>query len=81
LTLQHASGWKFGDIFIFIDFLNDSKNDGFNDAEFYGEAYFNFSLSKILDFKTSINPIKDIGLLAGINMGADSGRNKIPARI
>ncbi len=72
LTFQHASGWKYGDNYIFIDFLNDADDDDFNDGEFYGEVYFNFSLSKILNSKIGIGPIKDIGILAGINMGADS---------
>jgi hypothetical protein len=72
LTLQHANAWKYGDTFIFIDFLNDSKNDGFNDADLYGEAYFNFSLSKILDTKFGAGPVKDVGILAGLNMGMDS---------
>jgi nucleoside-specific outer membrane channel protein Tsx len=72
LTLQHASGWKYGDNFIFIDFLHDADDDGFNDDDIYGEAYFNFSLSKILDSKIGIGPLKDIGILAGLNMGLDS---------
>jgi nucleoside-specific outer membrane channel protein Tsx len=72
LTFQHASGWEYGDNFIFIDFLHDSNDDGFNDDDIYGEAYFNFSLSKILDSKVGIGPIKDIGILAGLNMGLDS---------
>lgn len=72
LTFQHASGWKYGDNFFFIDFLNDSKEDDFNDADFYGEAYFNFSLSKIFETQIGIGSIKDIGILAGLNMGADS---------
>ncbi|MBM4055547.1 MAG: nucleoside-binding protein [Planctomycetes bacterium] len=72
LTLQHASGWKYGDNFIFIDFLEDSEKDDFNDTDLYGEAYFNFSLSKIFKTKVGKGPVKDIGALAGINMGADS---------
>lgn len=72
LTFQQASGWKYGDNFIFIDFLHDADNDGFNDDDIYGEVYFNFSLGKILDTKIGQGPIKDIGILAGLNMGLDS---------
>lgn len=72
LTFQHASGWKYGDNFIFLDFLHDADDDGFNDDDVYGEVYFNFSLSKIMDAKIDIGPIKDIGVLAGLNMGLDS---------
>jgi nucleoside-specific outer membrane channel protein Tsx len=72
LTFQHADGWKYGDNFIFIDFLHDADDDGFNDDDIYGEVYFNFSLSKILDTKIGGGPIKDIGILAGLNMGLDA---------
>ena len=57
LTFQHASGWKYGDNFTFIDFIDDSKDDGFNDTDIYGETYFNFSLSKIFGTKAGIGPI------------------------
>ncbi len=72
LTFQHADGWKYGDNFIFVDFLHDEDDDGFNDDDVYGEVYFNFSLSKILGTKVGYGPIKDIGVLAGLNMGLDS---------
>lgn len=72
LTFQHADGWKYGDNFIFVDFLHDADDDGFNDDDIYGEVYFNFSLSKILDAQTGVKLIKDIGILAGLNMGLDS---------
>lgn len=71
LTLQHASGWKYGDTFLFIDFLDDSRHDGFNDDDIYGEVYFNFSLSKIFDTRIGWGPLKDAGVLAGLNAGAD----------
>lgn len=72
LTFQHASGWEYGDNFIFIDFLDDSTKDGFNDADFYGEIYVNLSLGKIIGFGSVIGPARDIGLLAGVNAGADA---------
>jgi len=72
LTFQHASGWAYGDSFFFIDYLRDSKKDGFNDHDFYGELYVNFSLGKISGKDLGFGPIKDIGLLAGLNAGADA---------
>lgn len=72
ITFQHASGWKFGDNFFFIDFLNDSTNNGFNDTDFYGELYLNFSPAKISGHPLAFGPIKDIGLLGGINFASDS---------
>ncbi len=70
-TFQHASGWKYGDNFFFVDHINDANSDNFNDNDFYGEVYFNFSLSKISSSNVSIGPIKDIGLLLGVNAAAD----------
>lgn len=72
LTFQHASGWEYGDTFLFIDFLEDFRQDGFNDDDIYGEAYFNFSLGKIFGGPVGVGPVKDIGLLAGLNAGADA---------
>jgi len=71
-TLQHASGWGVGDLFFFVDFLRDNRSDGFNDSDYYGELYANFSLSKLRGKPVGFGPIKDIGLLAGINKGGDA---------
>lgn len=72
MTLQHASGWKYGDNFFFVDHLNDPNSDAFDDSDFYGEIYLNFSLSKILASNISAGPIKDVGFLLGINADADA---------
>ncbi|MDK2595180.1 nucleoside-binding protein [Pseudoalteromonas obscura] len=71
-SLQHSSGYKYGDNFFFIDYLVDDLDDNYQDRDFYGEWYSNFSLSKIggLDIKSRY--IKDIGIVAGFNMAGDS---------
>jgi len=67
LTFQYASEWKYGDNFSFVDiFDSEFKND------IYGEWYSNFSLGKITGKKIEFGPINDVGLLAGINFGADA---------
>jgi nucleoside-specific outer membrane channel protein Tsx len=71
-TLQHASGWSFGDIFFFVDSLHDNKNDDFNDNDLYGELYVNFSLGKLLAKPVSFGAIKDVGLLVGFNAADDA---------
>lgn len=71
VTLQHAGGWGVGDLFLFVDFLRDNRTDGFNDGDYYGELYANFSLGKLTGKPVGIGPAKDIGLLAGINKGGD----------
>ena len=72
LTLQHASGWKYGDNFLFIDWLHAAESNTFNDNNFYGEFYSNFSLGRLTGRDWSIGPIKDVGLVLGINMARDN---------
>lgn len=74
VTLQHASSWAFGDVFFFIDFLDDRRNDitNFNDKDAYGEFYGYFSSSKLLGVNYGDGLIKDVGVVAGINAGADA---------
>lgn len=70
-TGQHAHGWKYGDNFFFLDML-DSRESGFQDFDFYGEWYSNFSLSKIAGRKIGGGLIADIGLVLGINWADDA---------
>ena len=72
ITFQNASGWKYGDNFFFIDYLNDGHSDGFDDSEFYGEIYFHLSGKKIFDIKVPSEIIKDVGMVMGINASADA---------
>lgn len=72
LTLQHASGWGFGDVFFFVDSLHDRHTDGINDHDLYGELYVNFSLGKLLGRPVALGAIKDVGLLAGFNADRDA---------
>jgi nucleoside-specific outer membrane channel protein Tsx len=72
LTLQHASGWGFGDVFFFVDSLHDSHKDNINDHDLYGELYVNFSLGKLLDKPMTLGAIKDMGFLAGFNAARDA---------
>lgn len=61
VTLQHASGWKYGDNFYFVD---HSTNE--TDQTFYGEWYPTFSSQKIFDIEYG-GALKDIGFVAGFN--------------
>lgn len=67
VTFQHASGWKYGDNFFFIDLL--LPNNG--NTDLYGEWYPTLSYSKISGNEVSMGPIRDVGLIGGINFGAD----------
>lgn len=72
LTLQHASGWQFGEHFFFADFLDDDRHDGFNDADLYMEYYGALSLSKMSGRDFSVGVLKDISLIGGINFARDA---------
>ena len=69
LTLQHASGWKYGDNFFFVD-LSDQRDDGNYDA--YAEIYLNFSLGKITGKDLALGPVRDFGIIGGLNWAADA---------
>ena len=71
LTLQHASFWRFGDNFFFVDVIDDGVNDGFNDNDFYGEWYSNLSLGKLAGRDLATGPFTDFGLLGGVAAGGD----------
>ncbi len=71
-TFQHASGWRFGDNFFFIDVINGDE-PGYNDFDMYGELYCNLSLGKITGRDLSFGPVKDIGIIPlALNFGADA---------
>ncbi|AFV00195.1 nucleoside-binding outer membrane protein [Simiduia agarivorans] len=76
ITFQHASGWDYGNNFFFIDYLDDDNDDGFNNGDFYGELYLNFSLGSITGKDLGFGPIKDVGLLAGLNIAGDAKSRK-----
>ncbi len=75
LTLQHASGWKYGDNFFFVDFL-DSGNQNFNDLAVYAEFYANLSFNKIRGSKNWDGPLSDVGLIGGFNWSSEAKARK-----
>lgn len=69
-SVQNASGWKLGDSFFFLDYLDDGGNDGFNDRDFYSEWYPTLSFGKLTKKEVRVGPIRDFALVAGVNAGA-----------
>lgn len=62
MTVEHIHGWKYGSNFFFVDLYN---NQG---TEVYAEVYSYLSLNKITGRDLSFGPVKDISLVAGINI-------------
>ena len=74
-TLQHTSGWKYGDNFFFVDVL-DARDPGFQDFDLYSEWYSNFSLGKIREKEMGAGLVSDVGLLLGVNWADDANVRK-----
>ena len=72
LTIQQAMSWSYGDSFFFIDFLDDDRQDGFNDLDLYGEWYPTLSLGKLTGRTIGGGPVRDVALIGGINFDADA---------
>ncbi|CAM3953535.1 nucleoside-binding protein [Pseudoalteromonas byunsanensis] len=72
ISLQHASAHDFGDVFFFIDYLDDDHTDGFNDGDIYTEAYVTFSTKALFDWNYTFWRLKDVGFILGVNAGDDT---------
>ena len=79
-SLQHASGWKYGDNFFFVDVV-DSRQPGAPDIDFYSEAYANLSLGKITGGRIGAGPVSDVGLIGGFNWAVDAKVRKYVAGV
>ncbi|MBL4639105.1 MAG: hypothetical protein JKY57_01110 [Kordiimonadaceae bacterium] len=64
ITLEHANRFKYGDFFIFADFI---WPDG-GDFTYYSEITPRLSLSKVSGHSFSVGPIKDVLLSATIEV-------------
>ncbi len=65
MTLEHASGWEYGDNFFFVDVTN-FDNDG---TEVYGEIAPRLSFSKITGKQIGFGPLTDVLLAGQIEFG------------
>src|SRR3990167_1889495 len=70
LTLEHASGWKYGDNFFFVDVINGDADD----MELYGEFSPRLSFGKLNDWKPD-GFVKDVLLASQWNFGKDDAGN------
>jgi len=65
LTLEHASGWAYGDNFLFFDIFQPFDTD----TGIYGEWHPRLSAGKLFKSDMSLGPIKDVLLATEINAG------------
>ena len=69
-TLQHASGWSHGDHFFFVDMV--CCEDPVSNRDVYLEWYSTFSVGALADEDVSFGPVRDVGLIWGLNWGGQS---------
>jgi len=65
LTIEHVDGWRYGENFLFIEFIDRADSS----TEVYGEFYPRLSWSKITGNSPSLSLFKDFSLVAGLNAG------------
>lgn len=73
MTLEHASGGGYGDMFIFVDITNPGGG-GRDQMQWYGEVQPRFSFSKIFHHPFS-GFVKDLLLATQLNMGHSTDYN------
>ncbi|MHA6287449.1 outer membrane protein OmpK [Maricaulis sp. CAU 1757] len=65
ITLEHASRWSVGDLFIFTDIAFDNNGD----AALYGEITPRLSLGRLTGRDWSTGPVRDVLLAANYERG------------
>ena len=60
ITFEHASGWSWGDMFLFVDHKWFNGHSGKDGRTYYGEFSPRLSLGKVTGKDLSFGPIKDV---------------------
>jgi nucleoside-specific outer membrane channel protein Tsx len=69
-TIQHASGWEYGDNYFYFDLTKEANTDSGN-SDIFGEYYTRLSYGKISGSGMSDGFIKDTLFIAGVNYGTN----------
>src|SRR3546814_2823481 len=69
ITFEHASGWTWGDMFLFVDNKWYNGISGSDGHTYYGEFSPRLSLGKISGADLSFGPIKDVLISATYERG------------
>jgi len=75
VTFEHASGWTWGDMFLFVDSKWYNGISGGDGHTYYGEFSPRLSLGKLTGSDLSFGPIKDVLLAATYERGEGRNRN------
>lgn len=69
ITLEHASGWKYGDNFFFVDITNPDRAGELTQTEFYGEIAPRLSFGKMTGADLSAGIVKDVLIATTLEVG------------
>lgn len=69
ITLEHASGWKYGDNFFFVDITNPDRTGEQTQTGFYGEISPRLSFGKMLGKDLSTGIIQDVLITSTAELG------------
>src|SRR5690606_7095982 len=69
ITFEHASGWSWGDMFLFVDHKWFNGHSGKDGRTYYGEFSPRLSLGKVTGKDLSFGPIKDVLISATYERG------------
>nr|MBF0684362.1 hypothetical protein [Pseudomonas sp.] len=75
ITFEHASGWSWGDMFMFVDNKWYNGISGSDGHTYYGEFSPRLSLGKITGADFSFGPITDVLIAGTYERGEDRNRN------
>ncbi|WP_282342329.1 MULTISPECIES: outer membrane protein OmpK [Pseudomonas] len=77
VTFEHASGWTWGDMFMFVDWINynGEADSGQGNSTYYGEFSPRLSYSKLSGNTFSFGPVTDVLLAATYERGENRNRN------
>ncbi len=76
LTFEHASGWTYGDVFLFVDYKwNESQDNSDAARTYYGEFSPRLSLSKTTGTDLSFGPVTDVLIGFTYERGEDRVQN------
>lgn len=71
MTLEHASGWAYGDNFLFLDIFQPFDKD----LSLYGEWHPRLSLGKMFKQNMAFGPVTDVFLAGETNFGSNAFQN------
>ena len=80
ITFEHASGWTWGDMFLFVDHKWFNGHSGKDGRTYYGEFSPRLSLGKVTGKDLSFGPIKDVLISSTYERGesqADGTPNQV----